>query len=143
MIQKELKFTVAFSLPMKSFYPKKYAIVLFTILGCASLVTACQKYVKKFFAKVYETEEFMNLEIEEVSEIISEDELFVTSEQFVFNAVVKWVKYDRELREEHLPYLLAKVRLPLLTPQFLSDTVASEELIRSSHRCRFVQFRLI
>ena len=29
-----------------------------------------------------------------------------------------------------------KVRLPLLTPQFLADRVATEELIRSSHQCR-------
>ena len=64
-------------------------------LGCTSLVTACQKYVKKFFNKVAETEEFMSLEIEEVSKFISEDELFVSSEQLVFNAVIKWVKYDR------------------------------------------------
>ena len=105
-------------------------------LGCSSLVNACQKYVKKFFGKVAETEEFMNLPLEDVAQIISEDELFITSEQSVFNAVIKWVKCDREVREDHLPFLLAKVRLPLLTPQFLSDTVASEDLIRSSHRCR-------
>ena len=29
-----------------------------------------------------------------------------------------------------MPGLLKKVRLPLLTPQFLADNVASEELIR-------------
>ena len=29
-----------------------------------------------------------------------------------------------------------QVRLPLLTPQFLADRVATEELIRSSHQCR-------
>ena len=50
--------------------------------------------------------------------------------------ILPLIFFYRELREDHLPYLLAKVRLPLLTPQFLSDTVASEELIRSSHRCR-------
>ena len=54
----------------------------------------------------------------------------------MFNAVLSWVKVDRDKRAEHLPYLLAKVRLPLLTPQFLSDTVASDELIRASHKCR-------
>ena len=54
----------------------------------------------------------------------------------MFNAVLSWVKVDRDIRSEHLPFLLAKVRLPLLTPQFLSDTVASDELIRASHKCR-------
>lgn len=105
-------------------------------LGCASLVIACHKFVRKFFAKVSETEEFLNLSLAEVSEIVGEDELFVISEQLVFNAVLAWVKYDLSKRREDLPFLLAKVRLPLLTPQFLSDTVAADELIRSSHKCR-------
>ena len=69
-----------------------------------------------------------------MSTIVGEDELFVISEAFVFNAVLSWVKDDRDNRSNHLPFLLAKVRLPLLTPQFLSDTVASDELIRASHK---------
>ena len=97
---------------------------------------SCQKYVKKFFAKVAETEEFLNLNLSDVSDMVNEDELFVISEQCVFNAILRWVKFNRESRQDHLPYLLAKVRLPLLSPQFLSDTVAADELIRSSHKCR-------
>ena len=106
--------------------------------GSSLLVNACEKYVRKYFTDVSETEEFLNLEIEDISEIINEDELYVTSEQQVFKAVASWVKHKRETRQDHLPYLLAKVRLPLLTPQFLSDTVAADELIRSSHRCRYL-----
>merc|ERR1712008_32175 len=105
-------------------------------LGCSILVAACHKFVKKFFAKVAETEEFLALTLDEVSTLVGEDELFVISEAFVFNAVLSWVKVDRDNRSEHLPFLLAKVRLPLLTPQFLSDTVASDELIGASHKCR-------
>lgn len=86
--------------------------------------------------QVAETEEFLALPLDEVSTLVGEDELFVISEAFVFNAVLSWVKVDRDIRSEHLPFLLAKVRLPLLTPQFLSDTVASDELIRASHKCR-------
>ena len=35
-----------------------------------------------------------------------------------------------------IAHFLAQVRLPLLTPQFLADRVAPEEMIRSSHQCR-------
>ena len=42
----------------------------------------------------------------------------------------RWIKLDQDTRCDHLPGLLKKVRLPLLTPQFLADNVASEELIR-------------
>ena len=67
---------------------------------------------------------------------MSDDELDVSSEEVVFTAVMRWVKFDPEKRCLNLPQLLARVRLPLLTPQFLSDTVAAEDLVRSSHRCR-------
>ena len=50
--------------------------------------------------------------------------------------MLTWVKHDPELRSEALPQLLSCVRMPLLTPQFLTDTIAPEPLIRSSMECR-------
>lgn len=57
------------------------------------------------------------------------------SEESIFEACIRWIKYDSS-RTEKLPQVLSKVRLPLLTPQFLADRVATEELIRRSHQCR-------
>lgn len=48
---------------------------------------------------------------------------------------MRWVKQE-ESRQESFPQLLAAVRLPLLSPHYLADRVATEELIRSSHECR-------
>lgn len=50
--------------------------------------------------------------------------------------MMDWVKKDEEIRSMYLPELLKCVRMPLLTPQFISDHVAAEPLIRSSHQCR-------
>ena len=55
----------------------------------------------------------------------------------VFEAVISWIKKDTEERSKALPELMVKVRLPLLTPQYLSDRVATEELIKNSLKCRF------
>ena len=54
----------------------------------------------------------------------------------VFEAVMRWVKKDPDVRKKDLPKLLATVRMPLLTPQYLTDRVSVEELIRTSHECR-------
>jgi len=105
-------------------------------LGCFLLVTSCQKFIKKFFVQVVQSEEFLGLSLEKLSALVSEDELDVTSEEVVFKAVLTWVKHDPELRSEALPQLLSCVRMPLLTPQFLTDTIAPEPLIRSSMECR-------
>ena len=54
----------------------------------------------------------------------------------VFEAAVRWVKKDFELREECMAELMVKVRLPLMTPQYLADKVAQEDLVKTSLKCR-------
>ncbi|KAK3106475.1 hypothetical protein FSP39_020687 [Pinctada imbricata] len=103
---------------------------------CPQLVEATNKYIQKHFREVMLTEEFLSLDRYDVLDIISRDELNVKSEEQVFEAILKWVKKDEEERKGHLPELLVKVRLPLLTPHYLSDRIATEDLIKSSLKCR-------
>ncbi|KAG0720951.1 Kelch-like protein 18 [Chionoecetes opilio] len=105
-------------------------------LACWSLVEACNRYLQKHFVDVSMCEEFLSLLLPEVREIISRDELNVQSEENVFEAVMSWTKRDLDHRSDSLPELLTKVRMPLLTPQYLTDRVGTENLIRSSHECR-------
>ncbi|XP_063222468.1 kelch-like protein 18 [Bacillus rossius redtenbacheri] len=104
--------------------------------GCAPLVEAAEKYIQQYFCEVSLSEEFLNLSCAEVLDIVKSDELHVVSEEQVFEAVMRWVSKDGGSRKQHLPQLLAKVRLPLLTPQYLTDRVAVEELVKTSHECR-------
>ncbi|XP_054724682.1 kelch-like protein 18 [Uloborus diversus] len=104
-------------------------------LGCSTLVDATNRYLQKHFLEVCRSEEFINLQLADVREIVSRDELHITSEEQVFEAVLSWVKHESS-RKDYLPELLTQVRMPLLTPQYLTDYVATEELIRTSHQCR-------
>lgn len=100
------------------------------------LLTAADKFIHNYFSKIASSDEFLNLSFDDLLDIIRRDEINVTSEEKVFEACIKWVKYNEEERSSLLPEVLSKVRLPLLSPQFLADSVATEELIRSSHQCR-------
>lgn len=105
-------------------------------LGCSVLVEAADKYMHQYFHDVSLSEEYYNLNVSELLDIVKRDELHVISEEQVFEAIMRWVKKDLETRKSELPRLLASVRLPLLTPHYLVDRVAKEELIRASHECR-------
>lgn len=105
-------------------------------LSHANLVTAADKFINKKFADISNEEEFMQLPYSELSEIIQRDQLNCASEEIIFEAVMRWVKHNEAERTKLLPEVLSKVRLPLLSPQFLADCVATEELIKSSHQCR-------
>lgn len=48
------------------------------------------------------------------------------SEEAVFEAVISWIKQDEKKRKELLPKMLEFVRLPLLTPRYITDIVDSE-----------------
>ena len=105
-------------------------------LSCPNLVTAAKKFIEKFFETVSKSDEFLQLSSEDVVDIICHDELNVRGEETVFESVLNWVKYDMSQREADLPKLLTQVRLPLLTPQYITDFVQTETLIKGSHACR-------
>jgi len=50
---------------------------------CTSLVEACNKYIQKYFVDVAQSEEFLSMEQKDLVEILSNDELHVSSEEQV------------------------------------------------------------
>ncbi|KAI8515046.1 Broad-Complex, Tramtrack and Bric a brac [Branchiostoma belcheri] len=81
----------------------------------------CLQYICRHFVKVASSEEFCSLSVDQLTEIISHDELDVTEETRVWEAVVRWVQYSREDRLHHLPSILPHIRFNLLTSD---DTAA-------------------
>lgn len=73
--------------------------------------------------------------MDDLIDLVRRDELNVPSEEQIFDACMKWIKF-KDSRATLLPQVLSKIRLPLLTPQFLADRVATEDLVRTSHQCR-------
>ncbi|XP_060679705.1 kelch-like protein 18 [Hemiscyllium ocellatum] len=103
---------------------------------CTVLYDASNSFIHQHFVEVSMSEEFLALPFEEVYELVARDELNVKSEEQVFEAALAWVRFDRESREEYLPQLLTRVRLPLCRPQFLTDRVQQDDLVRCCHKCR-------
>uniref|UniRef100_A0A3Q2Q1L7 Kelch-like family member 18 n=1 Tax=Fundulus heteroclitus TaxID=8078 RepID=A0A3Q2Q1L7_FUNHE len=103
---------------------------------CTTLYDSANTFLHQHFVDVSLSEEFLGLRAEEVLELVGCDELNVKAEEQVFEAVLAWVHHDPDQRKTLLPELLSKIRLPLCQPQFLSDRVQQNELIRCSHKCR-------
>ena len=54
----------------------------------------------------------------------------------MFEAVVTWVNYQPQQREQYLPELMQHVRLPLLSRDYLVERVETEPLIKRSFACK-------
>ncbi|PIO25880.1 hypothetical protein AB205_0005760, partial [Aquarana catesbeiana] len=104
--------------------------------NCLDLMQAAEVYSQKHFPEVVQHEEFMLLQQEEVEKLIRCDEIQVDSEEPVFEAVLNWVKHNKQHREKSLSQLLQYVRMPLLTPRYITDVIDTEPLIKCSLQCR-------
>lgn len=105
-------------------------------MACGNLVTAADNYTNNYFTRVMHSGEFIALSFDELLDLIRRDELNVPTEEHIFEACLRWVKFDEHQRSALLAQILARVRLPLLSPEYLADHVATEELIKTSHQCR-------
>ncbi|XP_075675699.1 kelch like family member 18 [Dermatophagoides pteronyssinus] len=105
-------------------------------LGCDALVQASKRFIHRNFEQIADSDDFLQMDSEELIEIIGSDELNVSNEKIVFEAVIRWTLHDEEMRKQNLPELIRRVRLPLLFPEYLTDVVLGQKLVRQSLECR-------
>lgn len=87
------------------------------------LASRCRGFALQNFPEVAQHEEFLDLRKDELEEYLGSDELSVGREEFVFEAVMRWVYHNVEYRRPVLKDLLQHVRLPLLHPNYFVQTV--------------------
>ena len=104
--------------------------------GCSKLKKAAERYALSRYVDVSKGEEFLMLTVDQVSDLLSKDNLRVTSEEDVYDSTMRWIHFDVQSRAVHLPFLLGKIRLPLMSPEVLVDKVKSNRLICNSLKCR-------
>lgn len=105
-------------------------------LMCHDLVVSVNRFINNNFSKIIQTNEFLNLTEAELAEILMRDDLSVDCEEQVYEALVAWIKHDEAGRQEYLFDLLKLIRLPLVGPSFLVETISNENLIKNSLKSR-------
>lgn len=84
--------------------------------SCHTLFKLSTSYTCQHFMQVMKNQEFYQLNVEQLRNLLKSDDLNVPSEEEVFNALIGWVKNDFTAREKYIPELLGLIRLPLLPP---------------------------
>ncbi|XP_054271879.1 kelch-like protein 10 isoform X2 [Macrosteles quadrilineatus] len=67
--------------------------------------------------------EFLTLTADELSELLSADELNVKQEEVVFEAIDRWIRNDPESRRHSLAQLLRSIRFALLSGEFYNQRI--------------------
>uniref|UniRef100_A0A8C9FII3 BACK domain-containing protein n=1 Tax=Pavo cristatus TaxID=9049 RepID=A0A8C9FII3_PAVCR len=109
--------------------------VLAECLDCPELKATADDFIHQHFTEVYKTDEFLQLDVKRVTHLLNQDTLTVRAEDQVYDAAVRWLKYDEPNRQPYMVDILAKVRFPLISKNFLSKTVQAEPLIQDNPEC--------
>ncbi|XP_038049351.1 kelch-like protein 12 [Patiria miniata] len=104
--------------------------------ACVELQNAAEGYCSCYFTQVVTHEEYLALDADEVAKLIQRDNLEVESEEPLYQAVMSWINHNTAERDDQLPKLLQHIRVPLMTPKFITDVLDKEPLIRQSLACR-------
>lgn len=93
-------------------------------------------FSNQVFIQICQEEEFLQLSAMQLVSLIRKDELNVQEEREVYNAVLKWVKYDEDNRYPKMEHILYAVRCQFLTPNFLKEQMKNCDVLRRVPACR-------
>ena len=103
--------------------------------NCESLRVAVVKYKSQNFVAFVKSENYLSLGVEQVKELMCQDDLQISEEEEVYEAMITWVKHDLLSREDLLPDLLKCLRLFSMSKHSLRMILDKQELIRNSPIC--------
>lgn len=104
--------------------------------NCRELRDRALEHVEKNFVQVSHGDEFLGLDYSRAAEILCSNELNVEKEEFVFDALMRWIQYNETERIKHMASLLPLVRFGLLSSRFIQENVISNKQICSNYCCQ-------
>ncbi|XP_043088202.1 kelch-like protein 10 [Puntigrus tetrazona] len=103
---------------------------------CSAFLQKTRLYILHHFEEVTQvSEEFMELPLGHLTEMIAQDELNVKQEEVVFEAIIRWIGHAPENRRKHIDVLLSKVRMGLMSPDYFMTDVRNNALVLESEAC--------
>ncbi|XP_014196918.1 kelch-like protein 7 [Haplochromis burtoni] len=109
--------------------------VLSDRMNCPELKAAAEEFSYLHFTDVCRLDEFLNLDIAQLAQLLHQDKLTVYCETQVYDAAVRWLKYNIPSRQQHIVDVLRCIRLPLVPKTFLLETVKTEPLFQDNPHC--------
>lgn len=104
--------------------------------GCQNLYQKANQFIVQHFSQICQEEEFLQLSAIQLIALVRKDELNVQEEREVYNAVLKWVKYNEEARGPKMEHILHAVRCQYLTPNFLREQMKNCDVLKKVPACR-------
>ncbi|KAF7215881.1 kelch-like protein 41a [Nothobranchius furzeri] len=114
---------------------KKSCLAIYRLglmLNCARLAMAARDYIADRFEAVAKDDDFLELAPPELFAIIGADALNVEKEEVVFEALMRWIRKDKEKRAQSLGEAFDYIRFRLLPEKYFKEKVEKDELVKAN-----------
>lgn len=101
---------------------------------CAKLQEATWPFILEHFEDLWENDEFVRLDFDNLLTVLKNDDLKVSQEETVCQAALRWIKAD-ETRKNKVGEIFPHLRLALVGLDFLLDEVYSNPLVYKNDVC--------
>ena len=113
-----------------------FALELFASqYNCESLKSTAIKHKQQHFVAFVKSKDYLSLGFEQVKELMCQDELQISEEEEVYEAIITWVRHDLVSRECFFPDLLKCLRLFSMSKYSLRMILDKEELVTKNLVC--------
>ena len=103
--------------------------------SCESLRLSAIKHKQQHFIAFVKSKDFLSLGFEQVKDLMCQDELQISEEEEVYEAIITWIKHDLVSRECFFPDLLKCLRLFSMSKYSLRMILEKEELVTKNPVC--------
>ncbi|XP_054087953.1 kelch-like protein 17 isoform X1 [Zeugodacus cucurbitae] len=92
---------------------------------CELVKRKIHEYEIQNFLEISQRDEFLNFDVEKLQCLLKSDNLNITCEEDAYGAITRWYNHDVSARQEHLPRLVACLRLTQFDVDFLLTHIQS------------------
>ncbi|XP_022786542.1 kelch-like protein 12 [Stylophora pistillata] len=103
--------------------------------NCTKLSQACRVFIDKHFQEVTQSQDFLKLDIEQITHMISSDDICVENEEAVYESLITWISYHQSEREVYFPKLLTCIRFGSMSHEYLQSQVVTNSLVQGDSSC--------
>ncbi|XP_076124910.1 kelch repeat and BTB domain-containing protein 12 [Alosa pseudoharengus] len=117
-------------------------------LGAEDLADQARRFLQQHFTQVCMSEEVLELEAHQLAMLLGSDDLNIAREESILDVVLRWVRHGASTRggdglgqpqgqgrDQYLAELLRKVRLPLVSPDYLREAMRRNTTLLANSEC--------
>ena len=103
--------------------------------NCDELQLAATRMIRDNFAQVSNAKAFLEVDYKLLMALVSDDNLVVSREEDIYEAVLRWAKHDMEKRQFYFEKLFGRVRLFSMSKEYIRDHIEGQALVNNNVAC--------